>query len=147
MASIKDVARRAGVSIASVSRVLNASFPVTEQTRESVFAAVKELDYRVDKRARSLRRKRSGTLGLIVSEVGNPFFPGVLQAIERAADDNNFSLFFCNADEDLRRQTLHIESMIDQHIEGVIVMPVTADPQALGTLLKAVFRRSCSIVW
>ncbi len=137
MASIKDVARRAGVSIASVSRVLNASFPVTEQLRESVYAAVKELDYRVDKRARSLRRKRSGTLGLIVSDVGNPFFPGVLHAIERAADENDFSLLFCNADEDVRRQALHIESLIDQHIEGVIVMPVTADPVPLGPLLKS----------
>jgi len=137
MASIKDVARRAGVSIASVSRVLNASFPVTDQMRESVFRAVHELDYRVDKRARSLRRQRSGTLGLIVSDVGNPFFPGVLHAIERAADENDFSLFLCNADEDERRQRLHIESMIDQHIEGIIVMPVTADPSALEPLLKS----------
>ncbi len=137
MASIKDVARRAGVSIASVSRVLNSSFPVTDQMRDSVYAAVKELDYRVDKRARSLRRRRSGTLALIVSEVGNPFFPGVLHAIERGADENDFSLFICNADEDVRRQRLHIESMIDQHIEGVIVMPVTADAAELEPLLKS----------
>ena len=87
-------------SIASVSRVLNASSPVTDQLRESVHEAVRELDYRIDKRARSLRRQRSGTLALIVSEVGNPFFPGVLHAIERAADENGFCLYFCNADED-----------------------------------------------
>ena len=136
MASIKDVARRAGVSIASVSRVLNSSFPVTDQMRDAVHSAVKELDYRVDKRARALRRQRSGTLALIVSEVGNPFFPGVLHAIERGADDNGFSLFICNADEDERRQAVHIESMLDQHIEGVIVMPVTSDPAALGPLIK-----------
>ncbi len=137
MASIKDVARRAGVSIASVSRVLNSSSPVTDQLRESVHQAVIELDYRIDKRARSLRRQRSGTLALIVSEVGNPFFPGVLHAIERAADENGFCLYFCNADEDVRRQAVHIESMIDQRIEGVIVMPVTSDPAALGPLVKS----------
>ncbi len=137
MASIKDVARRAGVSIASVSRVLNASSPVTDQLRESVHQAVLELDYRIDKRARSLRRQRSGTLALIVSEVGNPFFPGVLHAIERAADENGFCLYFCNADEDVRRQAVHIESMIDQRIEGVIVMPVTSDQAALAPLLKS----------
>lgn len=137
MASIKDVARRAGVSIASVSRVLNSSFPVTDQLRDSVHEAVKELDYRIDKRARSLRRQRSGTLALIVSEVGNPFFPGVLHAIERAADENGFCLYFCNADEDVRRQAVHIESMIDQRIEGMIVMPVTSDPGALAPLFKS----------
>ena len=137
MASIKDVARRAGVSIASVSRVLNASSPVTDQLRDSVHQAVMELDYRIDKRARSFRRQRSGTLALIVSEVGNPFFPGVLHAIERAADENGFCLYFCNADEDVRRQAVHIESMIDQRIEGVIVMPVTSDPVALVPLLKS----------
>jgi LacI family transcriptional regulator len=136
MASMKDVARRAGVSIASVSRVLNASFPVTDQMREAVYAAVKELDYRVDKRARSLRRQRSGTLALIVSEVGNPFFPGVLYSIERAADEAGYSLFICNADENERRQELYIESMLDQHIEGVIVMPVSADPAALEPLVR-----------
>ncbi|MBD5656952.1 MAG: LacI family DNA-binding transcriptional regulator [Candidatus Eremiobacteraeota bacterium] len=133
---IKDVARRAGVSISSVSRVLNSSFPVTEQMRESVYRAVKDLNYRVDQRARSLRRQRSGTIALLVSEVGNSFFPGVLHAIERAADENDFCLYFCNADEDERRQAVHIESMIDQRIEGLIVMPVTTDAAALTPLLE-----------
>ncbi len=137
MASIKDVARHAGVSIASVSRVLNSTFPVTERTRDRVLLAVNELDYRVDQRARALRRRRSGTLGLIVSDVGNPFFPQVLHAIEAGADENEFSLFLCNSDEDLRRQRLHVDSMIEQRIEGVIVMPIVDDRAVLAPLIAA----------
>jgi DNA-binding LacI/PurR family transcriptional regulator len=125
MASIKQVAARAGVSVASVSRVLNGSKPVTSETRDLVLAAVRDLNYSIDQRARALRRQESGTLGLIVSDVGNPFFSRVIRSVEAVAYESGRSLFLCNADEDPERERFHLQAMAAQRIDGVIVLPVT----------------------
>ena len=133
MASIKDVAARAGVSVASVSRVLNASKPVAEATRRRVLAAAEALHYSIDQRARALRRRKSGTLGLIVSDVGNPYFPEVISAIESVAYLSGHDLFLCNSDEDPDRERFYIRAMIAQRIGGIIIVPVTAMPYAAAS--------------
>lgn len=135
MASIKDVARLAGVSVASVSRVLNTSRPVAEPTRERVVAAVRELNYSIDQRARAIRLQKSGTLGLIVAEVGNPFAAQVIRSIEAVAYRNGHDLFLCNSDEDEDRERLHCQAMMSQRIGGVILLPVSFSGAALEPLL------------
>lgn len=136
MASIKDVAARAGVSVASVSRVLNASKPVAEATRRRVLAAAEALHYSIDQRARALRRRKSGTLGLIVSDVGNPYFPEVISAIESVAYLSGHDLFLCNSDEDPDRERFYIRAMIAQRIGGIIIVPVTFTSASLALALR-----------
>ena len=136
MASIKDVAARAGVSVASVSRVLNESKPVAEGTRRRVLAAAEALHYSIDQRARALRRRKSGTLGLIVSDVANPYFPEVIRAIESVAYHSGHDLFLCNSDEDPDRERFYIRAMIAQRIGGIIIVPVTFTSASLGLALR-----------
>lgn len=136
MADIKDVAARAGVSVASVSRVLNESKPVSDHTRDRVLAAVHELNYSIDQRARGLRRRRSGTLGLILAEVRNPFFTEVIHSIEDVAYQSNNSLFLCNSDENPERERFYLEIMQAQRIDGIILLPVTNSGAVLSPLLR-----------
>jgi DNA-binding LacI/PurR family transcriptional regulator len=136
MASIKDVAELAGVSVASVSRVLNTSRPVGTETHDRVIAAARQLNYSIDQRARAIRLKKSGTLGLIVADVGNPFTAQVISTIEAVAYRNGHDLFLCNSDEDEDRERLHCQAMAAQRIGGVIVLPVSFSGAALGPLLS-----------
>jgi LacI family transcriptional regulator len=136
MASIKHVALLAGVSVASVSRVLNTSRPVADDTRERVIAAARQLNYSIDRRARAIRLKKSGTLGLIVADVGNPFSAQVINTIEAVAYRNGHDLFLCNSDEDEDRERLHCQAMAAQRIGGVIVLPVSFSGAALAPLLS-----------
>jgi LacI family transcriptional regulator len=136
VASIKDVAVRAGVSVASVSRVLNSSKPVAEGTRRRVLAAAEALHYSIDQRARALRRRKSGTLGLIVSDVANPYFPEVIRAIESVAYHSGHDLFLCNSDEDPERERFYVRAMIAQRIGGIIIVPVTFTGASLGPALR-----------
>jgi LacI family transcriptional regulator len=136
MAGIKDVAARAGVSVASVSRVLNESKPVSAETRDRVLAAVRDLNYSIDQRARALRRRKSGTLGLVVAEVRNPFFSEVIHSIEAVAYESNYSLFLCNSNEDAERERFHLRAMQAQRIDGIIILPVTTSGRALLPLIK-----------
>jgi len=135
-ADIKDVAARAGVSTASVSRVLNGSKPVSDGTRERVLAAVRDLNYSIDQRARGLRRRRSGTLGLILADVLNPFFTQVIHSIEDVAYQSNNSLFLCNSDENPERERFYLELMQSQRIDGIILLPVTGSGAVLSPLLR-----------
>ncbi len=136
MASIKDVADLAGVSVASVSRVLNTSRPVAGDTRERVIAAARQLNYSIDQRARAIRLQKSGTLGLIIADVGNPFAAEVIRTIEAVAYRNGHDLFLCNSDEDADRERLHCGAMLAQRIGGVIVLPVSFSGSALAPLLS-----------
>lgn len=136
MASIKDVAERAGVSIASVSRVLNLSKPVAPETRARVLNAVRELNYSIDQRARALRLQKSSTLGLIVADVANPFFGQVIRTIEAVTYRNGHDLFLCNSDEDVERETFHLQAMRSQRIGGIILLPVSFSGASIAPLLK-----------
>lgn len=123
MAQIKDVAKRAGVSVASVSRVLAGHAGVTEATRQRVLAAVQELDYRPDLAARRLRSRRTDTIGLIVSDIRNPFFTEVSRAVEDVAYQHRMRVILCNADEDPEKEALYLDLMRDENVSGVILSP------------------------
>ncbi|WKU47965.1 LacI family DNA-binding transcriptional regulator [Streptomyces sp. VNUA116] len=120
MANIKDVAERAGVSVATVSRVLNGRSPVAE-TRERVLAAVAELGYRPNVVARSLRTARTRTLGLVISDLRNPFFTELADAVEQEARRLGYSLIIGNAGESTRQQDDHIRTLLDRRIDGLLV--------------------------
>ena len=122
-AKIEDVARQAGVSTATVSRVLSGKPYVSDDLRERVLGAVRELNYRPSRVARSLRVQRSSIIGLIVSDIQNPFFTAVVRAIEDAAYLQKYSVFLCNSDEDTQKETMYVELMVAEHVAGVILSP------------------------
>jgi len=127
--SIKDVADAAGVSTATVSRVLADKPHVRPEIRNQVLAVVEQLNYRPNRVARSLRAQKSTIIGLIVSDIRNPFFTWVSRAVEDAAYQHGYSLFQCNADEDPDKEAMYLDLMQDENVAGVILSPTreTAD--------------------
>ncbi len=92
MATIKDIARVAGVSTATVSMVLNGKDCITKKTKEKVMAAAREVDYIPSIAAKSLKTNRSYTIALFVGDIANPFFPEIIKGVEGAAKDRNYSV-------------------------------------------------------
>ncbi|MYX33959.1 MULTISPECIES: LacI family DNA-binding transcriptional regulator [unclassified Streptomyces] len=123
MASIKDVASRAGVSVATVSRVLNDHPAVRPDTRTRVLEAVAELGYRPNAVARSLRTDQTRTLGLVISDVLNPFFTELARSVEDEARALGYSVIIGNADERPEQQDHHIRTLLDRRIDGLLVSP------------------------
>jgi LacI family transcriptional regulator len=119
--TIGDVARRARVSTATVSRVLAGHGRARPETRERVFAAARDLGYRPSGVARSLRQRATRTLGLIVTDIENPFFPQLVRAVEDAARDLGYALLLCNADEDPEREAAYLDLLVDRWVDGVVI--------------------------
>lgn len=123
MASIKDVAEAAGVSTATVSRVLSEHPHVRQEVRQRVLAAVGKLQYRPNLIARNLRSQQSTTLGLIVSDIRNPFFTAISRSVEDTAYAHGFSVLLCNTDEDPEKEALYLRLMRDEQVAGMIFSP------------------------
>ncbi|HNB52188.1 MAG TPA: LacI family DNA-binding transcriptional regulator [Anaerolineales bacterium] len=123
MASIKDVAEEAGVSTATVSRVLSGKPYVKSDVKARVLEAVDKLGYRPNLVARSLRAQQSKTLGLIVSDIRNPYFTSLSRAVEDTAYEKGYSVFLCNTDENPEKESLYLNLMRDENVAGVIFSP------------------------
>jgi len=119
---IKDVARLAGVSPATVSRALGGG-PISEALRKQVEDAVKASGYRPNLAARRLRSQQSGTIGLIVADICNPFFTAVSRAVEAAAWKRGLRVIFCNTDEDPEREADVLSHMAEERLAGLILAP------------------------
>lgn len=129
MATIKDVAREAGVSVATVSRTFSGAQHVRPEARERVMATAKMLRYRPNAVARSLRAHNTGTLGLVIPNVTNPFFTAVARAVEDEARERGYSLMLCNSDEDPNKEAEYLKVLLEKRVDGLIVSPArTASP-------------------
>lgn len=126
-ASIHDVAQRAGVSAATVSHVLNASRFVSDETRARVLSAAHDLGYIPSAIARGLRNRRTRTIGLIVSDVENPYFTEVARAVERRAADAGYTVVLGNTDEDPAREQAIVRVMLSQRVDGIVLAPAAGD--------------------
>jgi LacI family transcriptional regulator len=120
---IKEVAAHAGVSVATVSRVLNDSPKVTEETRAKVHAAVKALRYRPNAVARSLRTEATHTLGLIIGDILNPFFAVLARAVEDEARAAGYTVVIGNADERPEQQDHYVRTLLEQRVDGLLICP------------------------
>ncbi len=123
MTSIKDVADTAGVSTATVSRVLADKPHVRPEIRERVLAVVRDLNYRPNRVARSLRVQKSNIIGLIVSDIQNPFFTAVSRAVEDVAYEHQLNVFLCNTDENPKKEKMYLDLMRAENVAGVILSP------------------------
>ncbi len=128
--SMKDVAARAGVSLGTVSNVLNRPHEVSERTRRKVQAAIDALGFVRNESARQLRGGRSRTLAYVVFDVSNPFFTDVAKGAQEAADEAGLMLYVCNSGEDPRRQGAYLDVLEEQRAEGVLITALDpADPR------------------
>ena len=96
MATLKDVAAKAGVTVTTVSRILNNRGYISEETRAKVYAAMKELHYQPNEIARSLSKKTNNTIGIIVPHIEHPYFARLIRYLEREAADKNYKIMLCN---------------------------------------------------
>lgn len=133
--TIRDVAGAAGVSIATVSRALTGQDVVSEETRLKVEDAARQLHYRVNSHARSLRSSRSHTVGLLVSDVRNPFFAQLAHRIQTDLAARGYATFIGSAAENQTRQDAYLSSLLQHRIDGVIVTPQGSDSQVLRQMI------------
>ncbi|MBL7257281.1 LacI family DNA-binding transcriptional regulator [Paractinoplanes lichenicola] len=126
--SVKDVAAAAGVSLGTVSNVMNRPEVVSARTRERVERAMAELGFVRNESARQLRAGTSRTLAYVMLDGTNPFFHDVAQGIENAAEDADLSLFICNSNSRSAREEVHLDRLLQQRVQGILITPV--DPAA-----------------
>ena len=130
--TINDVAKRAYVSKSTVSHVINGTRTVEEETRRRVLVAIAELDYRPNRVARSLTTKRTGTIGMIVSDASNQFFGDMLRGVDDVLRPANYALIVCNTDEALEREEHYLNLLLGQRVEGIIAAATTHNWAALS---------------
>lgn len=136
-ATLKDVAKSAGVSYATVSRVLANKPNIADDTRERVLQAVNQLGYRPNRTARSLKARRSEIIGLIISDIQYDFSPPVVRAVEDLASAAGYGLFLCNSDENPAKEMYYAELLIQENVSGVIVAPTNENNPSVHRLLQA----------
>lgn len=134
-ASIRDVASLAGVSVGTVSNVLNHPERVSPTTRTRVEDAVEKLGFVRNESARQLRAGNSGMIGLVVLDAGNPFFTDVARGSEGPADEEGLSLFLCNSDNRAGREAAHLEHLEQQRVQGILITPVDPDSPTLDAVV------------
>jgi LacI family transcriptional regulator len=122
--SIREVAASAGVSVATVSNVLNRPDIVAQATRDRVHAAIKALGFVRNESARQLRAGRSRTIGLVVLDVANPFFTDVARGVEDEASKSGLSVILCNSDDKQEKETRYLELLEEHRVQGVLITPV-----------------------
>ncbi len=138
MASLQEVARRAKVSIATVSRVLNKSDKVVPETRAIVEQALRDLDYRPSRVARRLRMSngRAHLVGLIIPDIQNPFFAEIARGVEDAAYAAQYALLLCNSDENPEKEKFYLNVMRDESVDGIVLPPFDETDAAVVEIIK-----------
>ena len=126
MPNIYDVARAAGVSVFTVSAAVNRTGQVSEALRQRVDAAVTKLKYRPNLLARSLAKRQTRTIGVIVPDIANPFFPLLVRGAEDAAQRGGYSLLLCNSDDQAEKEQSYIELLIAQRVDGILLTKTPA---------------------
>src|SRR5512140_2121295 len=120
--TIRDVARLAGVHPSTVSRALHrADLPLRPETRRKVLAAVERLEYRPSVIARGLRLQRTRTLGMLVPDITNPFFPPIIRGAEEAARERGYELVLCNTDDLPDRETASLRLLRERQADGLLI--------------------------
>jgi LacI family transcriptional regulator len=118
-----DVARLARTSVATVSAIVNGSARVSPELAARVREAIAEVGYRPDGIARSLKKGSTQTIGLLVTDITNPFFTAVVHSVEDAAQARGYSVFLCNSDEDVAEERTYLDLLLTRRVDGLILVP------------------------
>lgn len=125
--TIKDIARIANVSYATVSRALNNHKDVNEQTKQKILKICKEVGYSPNAIARGLVKQNTYTIGLLVPDITNPYYPEVARGVEDEASKENYNVFLCNTNWDMMKEVDYFNLLIAKRVEGIIIAPVSDD--------------------
>jgi LacI family transcriptional regulator len=136
MPTIQDVAKRAGVSTMTVSRVINDSGYVSQKTRENVEIAIDELGYVPNMLGPSLRFSQTMAVAMVLTDITNPFWTTVARGVEDVAHENGYSTILCNTDESEEKQEQYIHMLLRRRVDGIIFVPASNKPSALRLIQK-----------
>lgn len=134
--TINDVAKEAGVSITTVSRVLNNNYPVKEETRIKIEGAIEKLNYKPNAMARSLITKKSSMIGVIVPGITNLFFPTIVEAIDEAVKSKGYSISLSNTEGEAQKELKLVEEHIGRQVDGIIIIDPTIENLKKGVYDK-----------
>jgi LacI family transcriptional regulator len=137
--TIQDVAKKAGVSPASVSRVVNENPSVKPEIRDRVKTALHELKYEAARLAGMKKGFSRKIIGLIIPDILNPFFPLLIKGIENSAKRQGYSIILCDSENDYETERMHIENLLRKGIEGLIVIPSHGRDSIAGDLINKDF--------
>src|SRR5712692_12005941 len=126
-ARIYDVARESGASVFTVSSVVNNKSHVGKGLRKRVEAAIRKLNYRPNLVARSLAKQKTHTIGMIVPDIANPFFPMVVRGAEDAAQKQGYNLLLCNSDDNLAKEENAVELLLSKRVDGILLTKAAED--------------------
>ncbi|KAB1056312.1 LacI family DNA-binding transcriptional regulator, partial [Cronobacter sakazakii] len=122
MATMKDVARLAGVSTSTVSHVINKDRFVSEAIRLRVEEAIRTLNYAPSALARSLKLNQTRTIGMLITASSNPFFSELVRGVERSCFERGYSLVLCNTDGDEQRMNRNLETLLQKRVDGLLLL-------------------------
>lgn len=134
--NIKTVAKKAEVSIASVSRVLNNHKGVKDSTRKKVLKAMADLNYEVNAVARGLKLQKTYTIGVVVANILSPFFSEISKAIEEGANKYNYNVILCNSDDESGKELLHLKMLKSYRVDGIILTPTQKNKYYIKKLMN-----------
>jgi LacI family transcriptional regulator len=135
-ATINDIAERAGVSLTTVSRVLNDSKHVKQETKEKVLSVIKELKYTPSAIARSLSKSKTNTIGVIVPEINNQYYGEAIQGISQIADKYDLNIILCNTEESIEKEVKALKLLKEQRIRGIIITPTSVEDDLNSEYLR-----------
>jgi DNA-binding LacI/PurR family transcriptional regulator len=121
--TMRQIAERAGVSIGTVSHVINETATVRPKLRERVIEAIRSMGYQPSALAQGLRKNRTNMLGMVIPDITNPFFPGVVRGVEDVAYKRSFRVILCNADNDPSKEESYVRELRSYHIAGLLIIP------------------------
>lgn len=136
MATIYDIAKEAGVSIATVSKVINQTGRISDKTRQHVMEVMKRLNYQPSVVASALTKKRTYTIGLLVPDLANPFFAEIARSVEDRAHELGYNLVICNTDNDLNKEERYTNLLRQKSADGIILATGVRSSASLKKLLQ-----------
>lgn len=139
MVTIKDVAKKAGVSPSTVSRALSGNASVKESTKQKILEAVKLLNYRPNFLAQGLKEGKTKTIGLIIPNIRNPIYPALARGVEDTAKKFGYSVVLCNTDEDVKTEKEYIQKLRKRWVDGLLIAPAAKETEHIVELQKEGF--------
>ena len=139
MSTISDVARAAGVSVATVSRVLNRSDKVKPETKERVVQVIERLEYTPDASAKALRSRRTSLIGVVIPDVSSIYYLELLKGIENTAIEANYNLIICDAQNSPKRENEYMRMLAERRLDGFIIINTLLPTDRIGRLVKQGF--------
>lgn len=137
--TITEVAKRANVSISTVSRVLNKNYPVSDEVKERVLQAISELNYQPNAVARSLKKQKTNMIGVVVADISNPFFMQIAKGIESVVGPEKYNLIFCSTDENPSKEHALLRLLSEKRVDGIILASCNTDSSYINQLTEKNF--------